>query len=477
MVADLSNPNPPLTRTAETISSAPEGEAPSLSVQLPASFDWRSLNGHNYVSPVKNQGSCGSCWAFGTVGPMESRLLISGAGLADLSEQYLVSCNSSGWSCGGGWWAHDYHVNRKVPAELEPGSVLESVFPYTGSNSSCNAPHAHSQKLVRWSYVGSSYGVPSVEAIKNAIATYGPVAVAVCVGSSFSGYRSGIFATDEKSACNGSVNHAVVLVGWDDATDTWIMKNSWGTGWGESGYMRIKRGVSNIGYAANYVVYESSPPPPPAQFTATNWVYLPLVYNQSPYGVKNGDFENGPDGTWTITSTFYQGEEWYIILDFSNYEVPYYNHSGSYAAWLGGDPSEVTTLSQRFIVPPDATQLEYWYWIGSNDSCGLSFATVTLDGNPLRLPYDLCQVSTDWVQELIDIPPYYRGRTVNLSFEARIAPDPSMTFFSDFLLDDISILGPLSARPLKSAIQAPKTRRPFPPGVRKSTLRSAEKGQ
>ena len=264
LVADLGNPNPSLLRPADLLSTTSEAEIVSGSLPGVASFDWRNVDGQDYVSPVKNQGSCGSCWAFGTVAPLEAKLLISGGGLADLSEQYLVSCNNSGWSCGGGWWAHDYHYSKKVSAELEAGSVLESIFPYTASNNSCNPPHAHYQKIESWKYVGSAAGVPSVEAIKYAIATYGPVAAAVCVGSAFSSYHSGIFSTDEKSVCKtGQVNHAVVLVGWDEATDTWIMKNSWGTGWGESGYMRIKRNVSNIGYAANYVVYTSSPPPLP----------------------------------------------------------------------------------------------------------------------------------------------------------------------------------------------------------------------
>ncbi len=288
LAADLGNPNPAPRRPADLFSKSPEEEIASGALQLSASFDWRNVNGQNYVSPVKNQGSCGSCWAFGTVAPLEAKLLISGGELADLSEQYLVSCNNNGWSCNGGWWAHDYHDNKKASGELEAGSVLESIFPYTASNSACNPPHDHYQKIENWKYVGSSFGVPSVEAIKTAITTYGPVAAAVCVGSAFTGYHSGIFSTDEKYVCKtGQVNHAVVLVGWDDATDTWIMKNSWGTGWGESGYMRIKRNVSNIGYAANYVVYTYSPPalpptppPSPSQTTTTHWVYLPVVLKE-----------------------------------------------------------------------------------------------------------------------------------------------------------------------------------------------------
>jgi C1A family cysteine protease len=482
LAADLANPNPALMRPAALFSTTPEEEISSGSLQLAASFDWRNVNGQNYVSPVKNQGSCGSCWAFGTVAPLEAKLLISGWGLADLSEQYLVSCNNNGWSCSGGWWAHDYHYNKKVSGELEAGSVLESVFPYAAGSSACNPPHDHYQKIENWKYVGSSFGVPSVEAIKTAIATYGPVAAAVCVGSAFSNYHSGIFSTDEKNVCKtGQVNHAVVLVGWDDATDTWIMKNSWGTGWGESGYMRIKRNVSNIGYSANYMVYTYSPPPvpptptpSPSQTTTTHWVYLPVVLKDKGAGqqtVGNGDFENGSDGSWLITSS--NSLEDFVIVDLSDYEIS--NHSGNYAAWLGGDPAEVTTLTHHITVPVDATQLVYWYWIDSNDSCGKSQGTVYLDTTLLKT-YDLCQVTAGWTNEQIAIPAIFLGKTSDLIFKAETAPDPAGIFISSLLLDDVSIPGAVSTVSSKSLGQSPKTRMPFPPGLRKSAWPSAEKG-
>jgi C1A family cysteine protease len=478
LAADLSNPNPPLMRPAALFSTSPEEEIASGSLQLAASFDWRNVNGQNYASPVKNQKSCGSCWAFGTVAPLEARLLISGGGLADLSEQYLVSCNNSGWNCGGGWWAHDYHKNQKVSGELEAGSVLESSFPYTASSSACNPPHAHYQKIESWKYVGSSYGVPSVEAIKQAIATYGPVAAAVCVGSAFSSYHSGIFSTDEKNVCKtGQVNHAVTLVGWDDGTDTWIMKNSWGTGWGESGYMRIKRNVSNIGYAANYVVYASppTPPPSPSQITSTHWVYLPVVLKEKgtcQQTVCNGDFEAGSDGSWSITSS--NSLEDFVIVNLTDYSIS--NHSGIYAAWLGGDPAEVTTITQHITVPGDATQLNYWYWIDSNDNIGGSTGTVYLGTTPIKT-YDLNQVTSGWTNETIEIPANLRGKAVDLIFKAEIAADPTGEFVSSLLLDDVSILGTQSPVSLKGPGQTPKTRMPFSPGLRKPAGPSAEKRQ
>jgi len=255
-------------------SDAPSVPMLGASVQsLPSSFDWRSLNG---VTPIKNQGGCGSCWAFSTVGAMESQILLLGGGTVDLSEQYLVSCNTSGWSCGGGWFAHDYHMDLSGQDNKGPGAVLASSDPYTGTNAACGGPYNHPYKLTSWAYVASDTPVPTTDAIKQAIYTYGPVSIAVCAGPHFQGYSGGIFNTDESSYCSGSINHAVVLVGWNDNGGTngyWILRNSWGTSWGLSGYMNIAYGMSQVGYSANFVEYAGGPPnPTPASVSVPNVV-------------------------------------------------------------------------------------------------------------------------------------------------------------------------------------------------------------
>ncbi len=251
---------------------APQGwdksDAPSVpmldaSVQvLPASFDWRSNGG---VTPIKDQGSsCGSCWAFSTVGPLESQILLQGGGTVDLSEQYLVSCNTSGWSCGGGWFAHDYHMDRSGQDNNGPGAVFDAADPYTGTDAACGGTYDHPYGLAGWAYVGSESAVPSTEAIKQAIYTYGPVSVAVCAQELFQHYSGGIFNTPE--SCPAVINHAVVLVGWNDNNGTdgyWILRNSWGTSWGMGGYMYIGYGVSQVGYAANFIEYAGGTSPAP----------------------------------------------------------------------------------------------------------------------------------------------------------------------------------------------------------------------
>jgi C1A family cysteine protease len=244
--------------------NAPFAEARLSATALPASFDWRNQNNQNMVTPIKNQGQCGSCWAFGTVAPLESKIKMATGKDVNISEQYLLSCNQNGWDCKiGGWFAHDYHVkNKTVPTgESESGAVLGSAFPYTATDSPCNPPHSHPYKLASWTFVGPSSGVPSVQDIKQAIYDHGPVAASICVGGLFQAYSGKIFTADEASSC-GSVNHAIALVGWNDDGGAnggyWILKNSWGTGWGDNGYMYIRYGLSRVGYAANYVELLSS---------------------------------------------------------------------------------------------------------------------------------------------------------------------------------------------------------------------------
>ena len=245
--------NYPQAAAEEPLSAEPAGT--SLTA-LDASFNWCDMGG---CTPVRDQGACGSCWAFGTVGPLESAILLQDGVSKDLAEQYLVSCNVDGWGCSGGWWAHDYHLSLVPPGEPDAGAVYEDDFPYTASDEPCNGPYVHHEKIADWFFIGNESSVADTEAIKQAIVDHGPVAAAVCVNSDFQRYTGGVF--NPQRPCN-SINHAIVLVGWDDADGAWILRNSWGPDWGESGYMRIAYGGNKVGYSANYVVYSSTQPTP-----------------------------------------------------------------------------------------------------------------------------------------------------------------------------------------------------------------------
>ncbi|NPV86890.1 MAG: hypothetical protein HPY45_12875 [Anaerolineae bacterium] len=235
--------------------------------EQPSSYDWSSGNnrlGSNVMTSVKDQRSCGSCWAFGSVGVLEAAIKMQGGGEQDLSEQYLVSCNTDGWSCNGGWWAHDYHKDKPGKLSNPPGAVYESNMPYTASNGTCSYVSNHPYTLQSWQYVGDET-LASVPSIKAAIQQYGPVAAAVCASDSFMSYSGGVY---DKNEC-GNVNHAIIIVGWDDATQSWKIKNSWGTGWGEGGYMRIKWGVNGVGKSASAIVFGGGGGVPSATPVAT----------------------------------------------------------------------------------------------------------------------------------------------------------------------------------------------------------------
>ena len=268
---------------------------------LPTTFSWCGQNG---CTPIRDQGPCGSCWAFATAGVMESDILIKDGVSRDSSEQYLVSCNGVGWGCGGGWFAHDYHWNKYIAPETTAGVVDESAFPYTATDATCSAAHAHNERLTSWSYVGASNSVPTVDAIKQAIATNGPVAAAVCAGANFQLYRSGVLQTAD--TCSGTVNHGIVLVGWDDTLGAWRLRNSWGTSWGESGYMWIKYGLSNVGYAANYAVYGAQPiPAAPTGLTVktTGATQLSIGWTDASTNEAGFKVERLSGTTWTQIGT------------------------------------------------------------------------------------------------------------------------------------------------------------------------------
>jgi len=267
-IQDLTNPN-----RQKYYLRLPEKTNPPLQegslLGLPSSFDLRE---QGKVTSVKDQGYCGSCWAFAATSAMESALMFQkGFGAVNLSEQYLLSCNYDGMNCyDGGWddYAQDYHKKNgyKLSNQVEAGAVLETVLPYadyynqTSFSPSCDQDYQKAYWLQyspreSWYVAGNWYTMPTVPQIKNAIYTYGAVSVGVCVDSTWYGYSGGIYTGS--SSCT-SPNHAVNLVGWNDSGQYWILKNSWGTGWGDNGYMYIRWGVNKVGSGANIVITDGS---------------------------------------------------------------------------------------------------------------------------------------------------------------------------------------------------------------------------
>ena len=206
-------------------------------------FNWAD---QGCVTPVRDQDSCGSCWAFGTHGAFEGSFAVINHGLVDTSEQQTLDCSNAG-TCAGGWWAFQYLINT--------GSTDEVDYPYTGVRGTCRTNVASVYKATAWGYVDPNTQIPSVDALKRALCSYGPLGVAVAATSAFQAYKSGVF--NERSSAG--INHAVTLVGWDDTKGAWRIKNSWGTGWGESGFMWIAYGCNQIGYGAAWVQAKAAP--------------------------------------------------------------------------------------------------------------------------------------------------------------------------------------------------------------------------
>lgn len=204
--------------------------------EIPPRWDWRE---HDGVTPVKDQGQCGSCWAFASVGALEGCARIDDHVIYDLSEQQLISCNAFGYGCGGGWFEGCYEVFH------DPGAVTEECMPYQASDgipciqAEC-VPVAKASAMITL--------VPTTESLKSAILEYGPIAVAMTVFSDFTGYTGGCYDNPQ----HGDVNHAVVMLGWDDSMcgGSWICKNSWSEGWGDYGYFHITYGSADIGTGA-----------------------------------------------------------------------------------------------------------------------------------------------------------------------------------------------------------------------------------
>jgi C1A family cysteine protease len=230
--------------------AAPEIEAPAApaftaeaSQAPPATFDWRNFNGKNYVTGIRNQGNCGSCWAFATTAALESNVLITSGADYDLSEQILISCGNAG-SCSGGYPTTASSFIR------DTGNSAESYYTYTATNGACANALAGWQnatsRITTWHYVGNTTN-PTLDQIKSELFTYGPLVTTMDVYSDFYYYNGGVYQHTSGSYQGG---HAVLIVGYDDDGQYLVVKNSWGSNWGEAGYFRI--GYSELNSTVNF---------------------------------------------------------------------------------------------------------------------------------------------------------------------------------------------------------------------------------
>jgi len=203
-------------------------------VGVPTSYDWRD---HGVVSSVKNQGSCGSCYAFASVAALESLYKLKKGALYNLSNQQLTDCTTGygNQGCNGGLMTNCYKYTQAN------GIDRAKYYLWAGKQQTCK------QTAAKVLFKNSGYKTVSVSAdqLKAAVATM-PVTVGVEADqSAFQLYKGGIVS----SGCGTSLDHAITIVGYatSGSTDYWIVKNQWGTSWGEKGYIRIARGTQNGG--------------------------------------------------------------------------------------------------------------------------------------------------------------------------------------------------------------------------------------
>jgi C1A family cysteine protease len=193
--------------------------------------DWRTQGA---VTPIKNQGQCGSCWSFSTTGSLEGLHFINNGTLLSFSEQQLVDCSSSYGNdgCNGGLMDDAF---KYVEAK---GIELESTYPYTGTNGTCK----YSASKTVFKNTGYSDVTVNSPTQLQAAVNKGPVSIAIEADqSAFQQYTSGIISSN----CGTNLDHGVLIVGY--GSNYWIVKNSWGTSWGLQGYVNIATGTQNSG--------------------------------------------------------------------------------------------------------------------------------------------------------------------------------------------------------------------------------------
>ncbi|KAB1257091.1 Pro-cathepsin H [Camelus dromedarius] len=210
----------------------------------PPSMDWRKKG--NFVSPVKNQGGCGSCWTFSTTGALESAVAIATGKLLSLAEQQLVDCaqNFNNHGCQGGLPSQAFEYIR-----YNRGIMGEDTYPYKGKDDDCKFQPS---KAIAFVKDVVNITMNDEASMVEAVGLHNPVSFAFEVTNDFLLYRKGIYSSPFCHKTPDKVNHAVLAVGYgeENGTPYWIVKNSWGTRWGMNGYFLIERGKNMCGLAA-----------------------------------------------------------------------------------------------------------------------------------------------------------------------------------------------------------------------------------
>jgi len=222
-----------LHAAAPTVAMA---QLPNIALEdLPASVDWRTAN-PPVVSDVKDQGGCGSCWAHATVEEVESNVAQATGTLLKLSPQNVVDCTPNPQQCGGTGGCNGATAELGIDYIAHKGVASEADYPYHAVTQPCDETIGKTAKVTGFVKLPEN----NYTALVTAVATIGPIAISVAAGA-WSSYGGGVFTGCDFSSID--IDHAVQLVGYgtDSGTDYWIVRNSWGPGWGEEGYIRMEK--------------------------------------------------------------------------------------------------------------------------------------------------------------------------------------------------------------------------------------------
>jgi len=203
---------------------------------LPISVDWRNSS---IVTDVKDQGMCGSCWAFAATECIESAVAQATGQLLVLSEQNMVDCTPNPEHCGGTGGCSGATAELGYSYVMANGIAAEADYPYEAYDGKCNETIPKAASITNFVTLPQN----DYHALMVAVATIGPIAVTVAANS-WGLYSSGVFMGCPKPGADVDLNHGVQLVGYGTdprGGDYWLVRNSWGSGWGEDGYIRIQR--------------------------------------------------------------------------------------------------------------------------------------------------------------------------------------------------------------------------------------------
>merc|ERR1719240_1501456 len=209
--------------------------------EIASNVDWST--DRSVVNPVKDQGQCGSCWAFSAVGTVERAYAVAAGKLGSYAEQQLVDCDTRSDGCSGGY--NQYGISYIG----NTGVASESGYPYTARDGTCRS--SVSKALAKGAIAGYNSVSKNNAGLQSALNSV-PVSVTVDADNSWQLYRSGVLS--QSCGVFGQIDHAVIAVGYDTSASTFKIRNSWGASWGEGGYVRIANDVSNP-----YCLYNTAP--------------------------------------------------------------------------------------------------------------------------------------------------------------------------------------------------------------------------